>query len=391
MIVTNPDEIELIYTNVTDNTEDEWSSSTTYDLNSVVKVTTSTPHKVYKSLRGNNTARVPEDTLEPVTESATSTTSVTVEKGSKTFTVQTGLSFSAGMIVTITKTQTPKTVNMTAEVSSYNSSTGELICIIYSISGEGTHDTWTIESEDEIGFWEEVGSTNMYAMFDSYVNTQTEFLEEIDVKLNVSRASHVSLFSIEGNYVEFSLWDDTETELLWSKDIDLVYGSSVILQMADWFEYFFGVYSMKEDAESAIDVITFSGILRIRITASTGETAKCGNVIVGRSYDIGDTTYGVDAGMVDFSSKTTDDIGRTTVTQGYWAKRNDITLHIDNYKLDSVYKTLTSLRGIPTSWSANNASTDYESLIIFGIITDFTITISGPNASVCSLEIEGLI
>lgn len=391
MIVIDPREITLASTNVTPNSEPEWSEAATYGLGETVQVTTSTPHTVYRSTRGNNTGRNPADHLEPVVEIGSSSTSITIGDGDHTLITQAGLSFSAGMIVKITKTATPNTVNMTAEVTAYNSGTGALEVTVYSTAGAGAHASWTITSEDEIGFWEEDGSTNQYAMFDKYINTQTEFLEEIDVKLNVSRVDHVSLFGLEGKLVELFLWDSTETELLWSSEIDLVYGAAIVSGISDWYEYFFGEFSSREDASAQLDVVTYEGILRIRITADAGEQAKCGNIIPGRAYDIGIVTYGASAGIVDFSVKDTDDLGRVSISQGYWAKRNTVTLTVMNYKLDATYKVLAGLRGVPTAWSANNSGVEYESFVIFGIFTDFEITLSGHTKSVCTLEIEGLV
>jgi len=205
MRVIVPQAITLQSTNVTAPSESEWSSATTYGLNDLVKVTNVTPHRVYRSLRGNNTNRPPATWLTPQVETATSTTSNSVEEAEKTFTIQTGKGFSAGMIVAITKTATPRTVNMTGEVVSYTTGTGALVVAVYSVTGTGTHNAWTIASEDEIGFWEEVETTNQYRMFDGYVNTQTEMLEEITVELGTVRADYVALYGLEGREARFTL------------------------------------------------------------------------------------------------------------------------------------------------------------------------------------------
>ena len=75
--------------------------------------------------------------------SATSTTSLTIGTGSKTLTIQTGKSFVVGMFVLIAKTSEPANY-MSGQITSYNSSTGELIVVVYSSGGSGTHSDWTI-------------------------------------------------------------------------------------------------------------------------------------------------------------------------------------------------------------------------------------------------------
>ena len=409
MKVIQPHSADIISTNVAADTNPEWSGATTYAKDAVVKVTAglemlsslqllealelslaTTPHKVYKSLRGNNTNRFPALHLKPKVETTTSTTSVAVAVGAKTFTVGTNLSFSAGMVVSITKTVTPKTVNMTGEITAYNATTGQLDISVYSVTNQGTHADWTITTEDEIGFWEEVGATNQWKMFDEYANTQTVNADSINVKLRLNKADHIALFGMDGSTLDLILWDYNETNILWQYSINLNYGSTIVSSISDWFEYFFGEYSPMEDFNIVFGAVAYDAVLNIVITANAGSTAKCGNCVIGRGYELGGTQFGVKAGMVDFSVKTTDDLGRTTLTQGYFAKRNTLHLWVENSKIDYVYKLITSLRGVPTAWLGNEDNTSFESLVVYGTFKDFGITVDGPTHSWCDLEIEGL-
>ena len=391
MRVIVPHDIDLAYTSVADNSEAEWSASTTYAMGDLAKVSTSFPHRVYRSLRGNNTNRPPANWLVPQVEVSTSTTSIEPAEGEKTFTIGTYLGFAAGMQVRIAKTLTPASVNMVGEISSYTPSTGVLVVLVSSVQGTGSHSGWTVTSEDEIGYWEEVEVTNRHKMFDGYMNTQTVASEEIHVKLNVTRADYVALFGLAGVKVEFWLWDSGETEVLWSDSINLAYGAAIVSAISDWYEYFFGEYSFQDDAAAQIGVITYSGVLEIKITAATGEGAACGGIVVGRRFDVGITKLGGSAGMIDFTTRVTDALGRTTIAEGYWAKRNTIQVVIPLYKIDMVYKLLTSLRGKPTAWLGNNDGTEFESMTVFGICKDWSIVFSGKTRAGLDIEIEGMI
>ena len=392
MQVIVPAEIDIRSTNVAASTEAEWSSSTTYSLNDLVKVTVEAPNKIYRSLRDNNTNRNPSDYLEPVTETGVSATSLTVGTGSHSLTVGTGLGFSPGMVVKVAKTNTPVSVNMTAEVTSYDSGTGALVVNTYSIVGSGTHAGWTITSVDEIGFWEEVSATNQWAMFDGYVNSQTVNEDSIIVALNVSNVDHVVLFGVEGTSVDLELWDEDATAMTWSKNIDLVYGSSVVALIGDWYEYFFGAYTLQTDISESTGILVQSSVLVVKINQISGEDAKCGTCLPGRAMDIGKTQYGVSMGMVDYSYRSEDkDTGVVTIEPGYYAKQNSMTVAIGNVFVDHVYKTVVGLRGTPTAWIGNNESTEYESLIVYGFFSDFDVILSGPTKSYASIEIKGLI
>lgn len=390
MRVIQPKPIVLTATSVSGNTESEWSAGTTYGKADLVQVTTSTPHKVYRSLRANNIGKIPAQWLVPQTETSSSTTSTAVATGSKTFTTQTGKGFSAGMIVKISSTVIPSSINMTGEVSSYDTATGALQVIVASVSGSGTYADWTISTVDEIGFWEEIGATNQWSMFDEYVNTKTTDSTDIEITLTTSGTDHIALFGIEGTNVEFELWNPSETVRIWSATKDLIYGSLILLTIGSWYDYFFGAYSVKTDINQRIPVLVENGILKIKIVAFP-DGAACGACVVGRTFEIGKTLYGASAGMVDFSYRDEDESGRIKITQGYWAKRNNIPLSIDNIYLDTAYKIVTSLRGIPTAWIGNNEDTGFESFIVFGIFKDFEVTVPGPSLSTINLEIEGFI
>ena len=378
----------LASTNIAANSETEWDSGTTYNQGDLVQVTTVTPHMVYNSLIGNNTNRAPASNLEPHTELASSITSITVGVGTKIFTIATGQFFEAGMEVKITKTTTPSTVNMTGEVTAYDSGTGLLTVSVYSVSGTGTHSIWTITSVDEIGYWEEVESTEQYKMLDSYVNTVSENLNNINIKMTVTEVDQIALFGLYGHTVELTMRDITDTTVLWSDSIDLIYGSYAANEVLDWWEYYFGRLSATEDLTAAIGGNAFEGVLELKIIADTGENAKCGGVVVGRAIGIGNAKYGLTSGIIDYSRKMTDSAGRTTITEGAFAKKLSAVTDVDNQNVDAVFKTLSSLRSVTTAFYLDSES---EMTTIFGFISEYSIVLKGVNNTLCNIEIEGLI
>lgn len=219
MNVIDPVAVTLLSTSVAESTLDEWDSEETYSLNDVVKVTDQPVHKTYISLRDNNTNRYPPQSLEPVQEVSTSTTSIAVETGTKTFTVETGKSFSAGMEVAISKITTPRTIHMNAEVISYNDGTGALEVSVYSVTGTGTHANWKIESNDEVGFWKEDGATNQYKMLDEYINTMTEDTGSITFRVPSNNIDRIALFNLYCSNIDVFLLDPNNFEISYQDTI----------------------------------------------------------------------------------------------------------------------------------------------------------------------------
>lgn len=78
-----------------------------------------------------------------LTSQITSSTSVAIGTGEKTFTIQTGLHLTAGQTIRIWNTA-DKTKAMTGTVTSYTSGTGALVTDITDTNGTGTLDAWQI-------------------------------------------------------------------------------------------------------------------------------------------------------------------------------------------------------------------------------------------------------
>lgn len=85
--------------------------------------------------------------------SATSTTSLTINSGTQSLTVQTGKNFVVGMPVVIARTSAPATTRMWGTVTSYVTGTGALTVNVPSgqTAGTGTHTDWTISISGEAG------------------------------------------------------------------------------------------------------------------------------------------------------------------------------------------------------------------------------------------------
>ena len=103
---------------------------------------------------------------------------------------------------------------------------------------------------------------------------------------------------------------------------------------------------------------------------------------------MGDTQYGASAGIVDYSVKTTDSFGNTTVVQRTYAKRMNSNLMINNNIVDDVVNLLASYRSTPLVWVG--AESNYTSLIVYGFYKDFDVNIAYLEVSDCTLTIEGL-
>jgi len=387
MKIVTPHDINLVSTNVAANAEAEWDTTTNFSYGQRCQVTTSFPHTIYEATRSNNINKPPASWLVPRTVFYYCDSSLTIGTGLQSLTVAINAAFEVGMEVAITKTSTPLSFRMQGEITAYVPSTGFMQVMVSSVTGTGTYDSWKVTTVDEIGYWREIGSTNQHAMFDEYGNTQTDNTTEIITEHTVSNADSVTLFGLAGARVEFELWNSGKTELLWSNTLDLSYGFNTLNNTSSLYEFFFGIKKTIPDVAQIIPILVYSGVLIIKIITATGETAKCGKAIIGRTNYIGQEKFSFNLKGRDFSNRTEDSVGRITATDGYWAKRPSFTMRLTRAQVDYAYTLFQEMRGVKTAFISESG---YSSAITYGIWDDFDIEVPTENYSWCSMTVLGL-
>lgn len=136
--------------------------------------------------------------------------------------------------------------------------------------------------------------------------------------------------------------------------------------------------------------IDFPPYNNLEVTATlndTGNTAKCGGMIIGLSKQIGKSQYGASTSITDYSVKSTDDFGNKVVTERAYADRANFSVVLDRLAVDGIKQLLTQFRAIPAVYVGSES---YSSTIYYGFYRDFSVIIEGPSHSICNIELEGL-
>jgi hypothetical protein len=92
--------------------------------------------------------------------------------------------------------------------------------------------------------------------------------------------------------------------------------------------------------------------------------------------------------ILDFSRKDRDTFGNAILIRRAYADRVTYDAKVLTARAAYVRRALASVRAVPTVYIGSDARAE---TVVFGFFRDFTITLSGPNVSDCSLEVEGLI
>lgn len=217
------------------------------------------------------------------------------------------------------------------------------------------------------GFSSEIGY-----MFDDYLNTQSENEDFIDVTIEFNNSDRIALFNIDAYTIQLDLTDMDTSTLVQSKTIDLELSNGEYKQ---WIIESMYIYPNAQ--------------LRIQII-KTGSTAKCGKCGIGLSTDIGATQYTPSIGFNDYSIKTENLYG-TYLAQGNWSKLPKITTMIDYSSIDAIAEDLVDIRGTFVFFEGNEDDTEYEGLMVYGFLEDWSIDISNPTIAYLDLNIQGAI
>lgn len=233
--------------------------------------------------------------------------------------------------------------------------------------------------------WLDAGSTNKWAMFDNTIESQTSNLDFVAAAVTVPSSNFVD------TVVAMNITNGRSIRVVMTDPIDgVVFDSTFSLisnnGIQDMFSYF-------TEPITRISDISISGlppyanaVISISI-ASTGETVRCGLIKLGLSKLVGSTQAGMSLGIQNYSVKSTDVFGNTTFVERAFARTMNLTVWIDNEKVDSFLNLLNSFRIIPIVYIGSDG---FNSSIVFGVFKDYTNGIDYTTVSVLHLEIEGM-
>lgn len=252
--------------------------------------------------------------------------------------------------------------------------------VVESLQNANTGHTPTGLSTDT--WWLKVSSTNRWKMFDNAVQSQTSNLNSIDTVLTVSdRINSVTLLNCSATTAQVIMTDAVDGQVF-NQTYPLVSDSGI----TDWYAYFFEPIIRLQDL-SITDMPPYAGATVEIILSESGETVLLGAAILGLQRNIGDTQYGANTGITDYSVKTQNDFGDYEILERAYRNRGEFTVFVDNGLIAQLQIFLASIRATPTVFIGSDS---YTNTIIFGFYKDFNINIAYPSHSLVTMTIEGL-
>ena len=207
-------------------------------------------------------------------------------------------------------------------------------------------------------YWADVGPMNQWAMFDDKISTATTAPASLTVVLDTGFINSLALFGLVGATATITATNGAGGPVVYSATIGL--DGTIV---ADWYQYFFEPF-VQLGSLVLTNIPPYSA-LRLTVTV-TGSTAAIGNLVVGTSYDLGDTQLGATVGIMDYSQKTTDAFGNTTFAKRAYSKRNSVQVMFDNGQMTKVQSVLEGLRATPCVWIGVDDA-KFLALLVFGL------------------------
>jgi hypothetical protein len=234
-------------------------------------------------------------------------------------------------------------------------------------------------------FWSRTGPTNKMAAFDDQISSVTTRVSDIIFAVTASSIDTVALLNMSAAKTSIAVTDIDLKNLVYHNSQEL---SGI--ESLDWYSYFFYDEDTARTTSVYMDIPSASNAL-ITVKISGTGTVSLGNYINGEMKILGNTQYGVSAGIIDYSRKDIDEFGNVSFVKRNFSKRINASVSLTNANLNRVQRVLYQLRATPVLWLASTDIQFEEPLIIYGFYRDFSTEISYPTHSLCNLQIEGLI
>jgi hypothetical protein len=240
-------------------------------------------------------------------------------------------------------------------------------------------------------WWINVSPTNRWAMFDQEINTQSIATSSagapvsITVTIGPVLCNTLGLLELLGNELEITVMDGSGSAA------QQVYHRVINLDnttVADWYQYFFEPATRTK--EVFLEGLPPYGSAVITVTLRGQSEVRIGSLVLGTTYSLGALNWGARMGINDFSRKSTNDFGVTTLVKRQYSKRAEIPLTLDTENLARVHGLLADLRSTVCIWLGSD-DPRLSPLNILGFYKEFSIDMRVANLNFCTLSLEGMI
>jgi hypothetical protein len=230
-------------------------------------------------------------------------------------------------------------------------------------------------------WWQVVGYTNAWRMFDERVGSQTTRAATIVAEVLPGASADAGVFlNMDADTVRLQVTDPDagavfdETKQLFDPTVD------------NHWDYCFAPIPVLTNC-------TFTGMppfpgatVKTTITKTSG-TAACGVFILGFSSGLAEAEWGPTEGIDDYSTKNRDPYGTAAIVEGDYSANMNLVLYVDPANSPSLKQQLTRLRATPAVYIADSTLPD---MVVYGWPESWQRAVSYPTYDVYTARFVGL-
>lgn len=232
-------------------------------------------------------------------------------------------------------------------------------------------------------WWVDIGPTNRWAMFDSFISSQTAAASPLVITMRPGAFNGIALFLIEADGLAVTVRSSPGGTLIYSQT-DTLEGS----EPPDYYEYFFqGSKPRTQFTATGLDAYSASEI-QITLTKQTGPV-KLGMLVVGDLRALGVPERGVRVSPKTYSYIADDAFGNTRIVRRPSATGITIPVRVEHGDADIVIQTVQDLLDVPVAVIGSN-DLFHTKLSTFGLISGDMDYSTWPHRML-NLTVKGFI
>lgn len=233
-------------------------------------------------------------------------------------------------------------------------------------------------------WWLEVGPTNLSAMFDGLVSSQTSAASPLVITLRPGSFNGFALFGVDADTMSVRVRAAPGGQIIYDEASTPLEGS----QPADYYEYFFERFKpLRQVIRTGIDPYGSAEIV-ITLTRATGNV-QLGMLAIGDLRPAGIPQRDASVEPQDFSIIKQDAFGITKVTKRPNATGMSISTVMEKEEAGAVLQTIKDVLGVPCVVVGSSADL-FEWLTVFGLISARMSPVPYPYATL-NITVKGLI
>jgi hypothetical protein len=237
--------------------------------------------------------------------------------------------------------------------------------------------------DDSAAWWQDIGPTNRWAMFDLLRNTATTVPTPLVVTVKPgTRFDSIALVGVSASEIAIVVTDATGTIYSVTDNLNL-------RTTAVWSDYFFGSLDFS-NAVAHFDVPASSGAtVTVTISNPVGNVS-CGGLIIGRNVYVGRTLHEAENDALNFSTIDRDTFGNSVLIQRRTVPKVNAQVRVLKSNVPALTDLRIRLNAVPALWAGldEDDAGYFGALLLLGIYKSFLINADQPTEALVSLSLE---